>query len=571
MPVRKLLYGDNLTYLRDMASASVDLVYLDPPFNSNASYNVLFRSPSGMGADAQIQAFEDTWHWTEETQFTLDGLMRQASPAAGVLRALRALLGENDMMAYLVMMTARLIEARRLLKPSGNLILHCDPTASHYLKIILDGIFDARNFRNEVVWQRTGAKSNTAKRFAGNHDILLLYGAGEGAYWDAAASWCKPDPTHLDPKIARRFRYDDGDGRRYQLCDLTNPSRDRPNLTYEFLGVTKVWRWTEDRMSQALAEGRISQAGTGRVPRYKQYLDEARGQPVGDVWTDIGPLNSQSRERLGYPTQKPVRLLERLIRATTPPGGLVLDPFCGCGTTVHAAENLGRNWIGIDITHLAIQVVETRMKHAHPRLGIQVEGRPTTIQGAEELARRCKHQFELWAVWLADGIPRGGGRKGPDRGVDGDLYFKVGARQDAHAVISVKGGKNLCPAMIRDLNGTRAREQADLGIFISLVKPSRDMLRDAASMDMLETDHLVLPRIQIFTIEDLLAGKRPQAGPPYDLVTAAGRDRRCRQRNPAKLPDPRQREILYPIRRRVSPEGPAIPLIPRYLRYHAKV
>ena len=357
-----LYYGDNLVVLREsIATGSVDLIYLDPPFNSNSNYNVLFKSPAGEESPSQIEAFEDTWHWGKEAEDAFDGVMRSGSTnVADMLRAVRAFLGDNDMMAYLTMMAIRLLELHRVLKATGSLYLHCDPTASHYLKILLDAIFGATNYRNEVIWQRVTGKSLMKVRLPKNHDVILSYQKQEGAYWNLDAAFQGYDEANLADKTSQKYSHRDADGRRYQLDNLINPNSDRPNLTYEFLGVTRVWRWTRERMEAAYAQGLVIQPSPGSVPRMKRYLDEQRGLALGDVWTDIPPLNSQAQERLGYPTQKPLALLERIIALTTSPGDVVLDPFCGCGTAVHAAQKLGRNWIGIDITHLAISLVERR-------------------------------------------------------------------------------------------------------------------------------------------------------------------------------------------------------------------
>jgi adenine specific DNA methylase Mod len=327
-----LYYGDNLDILRnDIASASVDLVYLDPPFNSQANYNILFKAHSGEQSQAQIEAFEDTWHWNEHAETAFDQVMHSGnSDAAEMLRAMRAFLKENDLMAYLTMMAIRLIELHRTLKSTGSLYLHCDPTASHYLKTLMDAIFGVENFRNEIIWQRSTGKSLMTTRLPNNHDVILAYQKTSDGYWHEAAMFSPYDADDLPPTVAAKYTHKDADGRIYQLDNLINPNPNRPNLTYEFLGVTKVWRWTKDRMRQAHADGLVVQSEPGRVPRLKRYLDEQRGRPFGDVWADIPPLNSQAQERLGYPTQKPVALLERILRLASKPGDVVLDPFCGC-------------------------------------------------------------------------------------------------------------------------------------------------------------------------------------------------------------------------------------------------
>ncbi|MBN8637754.1 MAG: site-specific DNA-methyltransferase, partial [Anaerolineae bacterium] len=405
MPDNTLYYGDNLDILRDhtyFPAACVDLIYLDPPFNSNRSYNVLFKDESGRQSDAQIQAFDDTWHWGETAEATLADLILNAPPrVSAAMGAMLALIGRNQMLAYLVMMTARLVELHRVLKPTGSLYLHCDPSASHYLKIVLDTIFDPRNFRNEIIWKRTAAKGLATRKLPDNHDVILCYQKTDRATWNVDAV-CEPyNENNLDEKTKLKYRYRDADGRLYRLSDITNPNPNRPNLTYEFMGMTKVWRWTKDRMQKAYDQGLIVQTKPGTVPQMKRYLIEQRGRPLGDVWTDINPLNSQANERLGYPTQKPSSLLERIILASSNPGDVILDPFCGCGTAVAAAHKLGRRWLGIDITHLSIALLKYRMRDMfalEAGRDYRVVGEPEDTAGARQLATEDRYQFQWWAL-----------------------------------------------------------------------------------------------------------------------------------------------------------------------------
>lgn len=398
--LNKLYYGDNLDVLREhIETESVDLVYLDPPFNSNRSYNVLLKEKSGDEAQAQIEAFDDTWTWSHETETLYVEMMN--GPASNrvkdALEAMRKLLGDNDMLAYLVMMTARLIELHRVLKPSGSLFLHCDPTASHYLKVMLDAMFDVRNFKNEIIWRRTQAKSLMTRRLPVNHDVLLLYGKSEESTWQEDAVFVPYDEDSLDEKTAEQYSLKDPDGRRYQLTSLTNPNPNRPNLTYEFLGVTRVWRWTKERMQKAYEEGLVVQTAPGKVPRLKRYLDEQRGKPLGDIWADIPPLHARAAERLGYPTQKPLALLERVIRIATQEEQVVLDPFAGCGTTIDAAQKLGRRWMGIDITTLAVDLIDARLRHTYGesiRKTYEILGIPRDLGGAQALFKRSPFAAE---------------------------------------------------------------------------------------------------------------------------------------------------------------------------------
>ncbi|MEX2630011.1 MAG: DNA methyltransferase [Tistlia sp.] len=541
--VNTLFYGDNLQVLRErFADESVDLVYLDPPFNSNANYNVLFRSPSGERSREQLQAFEDTWHWGEEAEHAYHQIVTGACPqAAIILRALRQALGENDMMAYLTMMTQRLIELRRILKPTGSLYLHCDPTASHYLKVLLDGIFGAERFQNEITWKRT-TSHNDPKRFGRIADRILFYARGSTKTFNVLRG------EYSEAQMAR-YKHEDVGGR-YRAENLTAPHFS-PTRTVDWRGTNpggnRQWRYSEERLEELYAEGRIllRRDGAPRKDGLKVYLHEAEGQPLQDLWIDIA-VGPTSGERLGYPTQKPVALLERIIASSSNPGDVVLDPFCGCGTAVEAAERLGRRWAGIDVTHIAIQIIEERMQREWRGLKIPVVGRPTTFEAAVDLADRDKHEFQLWATWLASGQPRGGGKKGADRGVDGDIFFRCGSREHLHGLLSIKGGKNLGPSMIRDLVGTVDTEGAQLGIFVTLFPPTPEMERAAAAAGIVRAGDYVLPKAQIVTVEQLLAGLKTIPLPAYDVVGAAKEGRReARRSGRTRKPDARQREIAY--------------------------
>ncbi len=507
--MNQLFFGDNLTVLRDhVKDESIDLVYLDPPFNSNANYNVLFKASSGQMSEAQAEAFIDTWRWGEAAELSFEDVLHSPHQNAAImLRAMRSAIGTNDMMAYLAMMASRLIELHRALMPTGSLYLHCDSTASHYLKILLDAVFGKTNYGNEIIWKRTSAKGLAFTRFARNHDVILRYTKTETWTWN-------PQYTAHDPEYVEKFyRYTEPDtGRKYTLDNLLNPNKNRPNLTYEFLGVTRVWRWTRDRMEDAYAKGVVVQTSPGSVPRLKRYLDEQEGTPVGDVWTDIRPVQSQSEETLGYPTQKPVSLLERIISASSNEGDIVLDPFCGCGTTIEAASKLKRKWIGIDVTHYAVTLIQQRLA----RVGVAekeyiVRGRPTDIAGARDLARRDKHQFQWWAAWRLGAQTYREEKKGADRGVDGNIFFANGPYGTGRIIISVKGGENVGVAMVRDLRGVIEREEAEMGILVTLAEPTSPMISEAAAAGFVrKSAHGKIPRIQIVTIADILDGRTPK-------------------------------------------------------------
>jgi site-specific DNA-methyltransferase (adenine-specific) len=500
-----LYYGDNLDILRRyLPDAAVDLVYLDPPFNSNRDYNVVFRDESGNATDAQLLAFEDTWHWGPSAEATYAYLTNTArhegrvpDKVSTIIAALRAGIGENQMMAYLVEMAVRLVELHRVLKPTGSLYLHCDPTASAYLKIVLDGMFGPKNFRNEIVWKRFNFHSD-AKRFGRVADRILFYTKTDDFVFHTlrvpfSEEYTETKFTHVDP-----------DGRRFRLSDLNPPGGRGP--VYEFNGVTKPWRMTEAKMRKLDGEGRIYKKS--QVAQLKRYLDELEGQSVHDVWTDVDPINPAAKERLGWQTQKPVALMERILEASSNAGDVVLDPFCGCGTALVAAEKLDRKWIGIDITYLSIAVMKARLKDS---FGIEVPviGQPTEVEGARQLAQGedGRYQFQWWALNLIDARPLGGTeKKGADRGIDGRITFTVGAKGEmGQALVSVKSG-GVNSAMIRDLKGTIQREGAEIGLFITLEEPSKPMLLEASTAGVYTSpiSGKDYPRIQILTIRQLL-------------------------------------------------------------------
>lgn len=510
----KLFYGDNLDVLREhVASESVDLVYLDPPFNSNANYNILFKSKTGDGADAQIEAFEDSWHWNDHAEDAFDQVMRSGlTGASELLRAMRGFLGENDMMAYLSMMAVRLIELHRVLKPTGSLYLHCDPTASHYLKLLLDGIFGADKYRNEIVWKRTTTHSDS-KTWSRVADTIFFYTKGREFTWNT------PREPHGEQYLSSKYRYDDGDGRGiYRLDNMTSPNP-RPNMMYEWLGFPSPqmgWRYQRGTMQRLHDEGRIwypinpdGSYATQKRPQLKRFLAEMEGGVMGTIWGDIPPINSQAQERLGYPTQKPLALLERIIAASSNEGDVVLDPFCGCGTAIHAAQKLGRQWIGIDITHLAVHLIERRLNDAFPGIAYEVHGTPKDLASAQDLAARDKHQFELWALAQVDAQPWKGGRKGPDGGIDGIIYFKPDGKRTEKAIVEVKGGGTGVKDIGR-LAQVMEREKAPLGVFITAENPTRAMEKDAAAVGRFEDEWgRTYPKLQIITLAELFQGRKP--------------------------------------------------------------
>lgn len=520
-----LYYGDNLAVLRDFPSEFVDLIYLDPPFNSNRSYNVLFKDESGHEADAQITAFEDTWHWNQNAEDAYHYLVTKGDEAVSrMIEAMRQFIGTNQMMAYLVMMAARLTEMHRVLKPTGSLYLHCDPTASHYLKVILDTIFGVQNFRNEIIWKRTSAHANVSQKFGVVHDVIYFYSASNSYTWNQ--QHVSYDADYVDTF----FDQIDDDGRRYARRDLTaSMQRASTGQIYEWKGITpppsRCWAMTKERMDELDRTGRIHwPKKVGGMPRLKLYPEDLPGVPMQDIWSDIKTMHNLSAERLGYPTQKPEALLERIISASSNPGDIVLDPFCGCGTTIAAAQKLGRHWIGIDITHLSIALQKYRLKDAFGLVAgkdYDIKGEPVDYQSAVQLAQDDRYQFQWWALSLIQARPVGGeagsksGKKGADSGIDGVIAFIDEAGGKAkRALVQVKSGK-VKVGDVRDLVGTVDREKAAMGIFITLEQPSKPMTVEAASSGYYHSpgwgqDY---PRIQILTVQDLLNGATVQMPP----------------------------------------------------------
>ena len=365
--------GDNLDILRGINSECVDLVYLDPPFNSNREYE------APIGSQAAGAAFKDTWTLSDLDVAWL-GLVADQRPAIYQLLTAAGLTHGKGMQAYLCMMAVRLLEMYRVLKPTGSLYLHCDPTASHYLKSLCDAVFGAANFRNEISWKRANPKNLHSVNFPNNRDIILRYAKGEEATFHKA--FVPLDPAYVD----RAYKYTDEDGRRYRLLPLLNPNRDRPNLTYEFLGITRVWRWTRERMQKAHEDGIVVQLKPGAVPQYKLYLDQSKGRTATDDWDDIPQVAGS--ERTGYPTQKPLALLERIIMASSNEGDVVLDPFCGCATTLIAAEKLGRQWAGIDLSDKAVDLVKVRLSELPASLRAQRQDVAGLVTALTDIPRR---------------------------------------------------------------------------------------------------------------------------------------------------------------------------------------
>jgi len=502
-----LYYGDNLDVLRrHVKDESVDLVYLDPPFNSNQNYNVLFAEQDGDRSAAQIKAFTDTWRWDKAAAGEFWEVVETGGNVAETMLAFKKILGQNDMLAYLSMMAPRLVELRRVLKQTGSIYLHCDPTASHYLKLLMDAVFGPQNFRSEIVWKRSTAHSDSkqGRRQHGRlHDSILFYSRGK--HWTWNQLFTPYDATYVDTK----YRHVDAEGRRFRLDKLTGPGgAAKGNPSYEVLGVTRHWRYSEENMRRLIDEGRVVQTRPGAVPQYKRYLDEMPGTPLQDLWTDIDPINSMAQERLGYPTQKPEALLERIVQASSNAGDVVLDPFCGCGTTIAVAQKLGRSWIGIDITYLATALIKVRLRD---RFGdgaaFKVVGEPVSVDDAAELAKSDPYQFQWWALGLVGARPVDE-KKGADKGIDGRVYFQDEKGAAKELILSVKAGKPQV-SHLRDLRGVLEREGAEIGVLISMEEPTQPMRAEAADAGFYSSPgwNSKHPRLQLLTVSEILAGK----------------------------------------------------------------
>jgi DNA modification methylase len=567
--VNRLYFGDNLAWLRnakEFPDGSVDLVYLDPPFNSNADYNVLFREASGEASQAQFHAFTDTWSWADAAE-TYHQFIDQCPNVAVVemMEAFHSFLKNSPIMAYLAMMAPRLVELHRALNETGSLYLHCDPTASHHLKLMLDAIFGSTNFRSEIVWKRTSAHS-ASRRWNDVHDTILFYAKSPQHIWNQVLI------EHSD-EYSGRYKNVDSNGKKWADDNLTGPGTRGGDSGATWRGFNPTAKGCHWKVSNKAVEGIVgaenaaSLSTTAKLdvldsaglihwpksrggkasgfPRFKRYL--SAGGSVQDVITDIFPINSQAQERLGYPTQKPQALLQRIIESSSNPGDVILDPFCGCGTTIHAAQKLGRKWIGIDVTYLAINLIKRRLRDAFGEdIEFEEKGQPTDFESAKRLADLDKFQFQHWALSLIGARPlKGGAGKGADRGVDGLLYFYETERKDLAGrvkeepsfqaepvhrekiIVQVKGG-GVSRSEVATLLGDVENQKAAAGVLITLEKPSKQMRTEAADAGRFvsklwhDKDY---PKIQILTVEGLLAGtERVDAPPQLNPFAMAARE-----------------------------------------------
>lgn len=497
-----LWFGDNINVLRDMADESIDLIYLDPPFNSNANYNILYSEPSGEKSQAQIQAFTDTWHWDTEAEISYRYLIENSKvpqKVSNLIKLLHDYLGSNDMSAYLVMMTIRLLELHRILKYTGSIYLHCDSTASHYLKIVMDNIFGLDNFINEIIWKRkfqSATITSNTRSFGNNHDIILFY---------TRSSKYKFNREVMTLEIDEHQYQHDEDG---------------------YYKTSPIGNYSQETIDSMLKEGVAYKTTTGKI-RKKTYLIEKDGRimnsvVVDNLWLDIpNMMHVPKNERLGYPTQKPLALLERIIGASSEVGDVVLDPFCGCGTAVDAAQGLGRRWIGIDISSLAIDLIKSRLTEKYSNINIDVKGVPTDLEGAKYLKEKNTKDFEYWALGLLGARPRT-----KDNGADGIIYFiDEFGKESIQVLVEIKSGATNV-GMIRNFARTIEKEKKYGGIFFTLEEPSAGMRAEASSLGFSKSPNDVghifgndppIQKLQILTIKEFFDGKRPNL--PYKNIT----------------------------------------------------
>lgn len=521
----RLYFGDCRTVMNEyMKLGSADLIYLDPPFSSNRDYNNIYKDETGRPLPDQIEAFTDIWELTPEREEAIKHmpvLMREEKIDDDVvefwrlwMKALRET--HPKLLAYLSYMVERLLFMKKMLKPTGSIYLHCDPTASHYIKVMMDAIFGHQNFRNQIVWKRhtsmAKGSQHDPKSWGATTDMILYY----------ARSAAPPQPYRdmTEEERVEQFPLVDEHGERYyddtaHLWRSPNMG-ERPNLCYEWKGFhhkSKAgWRLSKKRLEEEYQKGNVVILDNGKLQRRK-YERDYRGKQPGDLWDDVSP--ALGSERLSYDTQKPLALLERIIEASSRKGDVVFDPFCGCGTTLEAAHTLGRRWIGIDISiHAIKRVARTRLEE---RCGLiqdrdfVVEGVPHTLEGAKDLWEQDKYQFQKWAVGQVDGFVTR--RRSGDGGIDGRLYFVVTHERELQSmVIEVKGGKHVSLEHVRALRGVLEREEAAMAGLIVMEEPGLTQLRNfrrefskAGSLDILGKSY---PKMQMLTVSEILKGKR---------------------------------------------------------------
>jgi DNA modification methylase len=526
-----LYYGDNLDSLRKhVRDETVDLCYIDPPFNSKRNYNQIYNNVGKEDA-AQAQAFVDTWTWDDQADEGFQEIIanekgRYATQTVALIKGLRDVLGNGSLLAYLVSMTRRIVEIHRSLKPTGSFYLHCDPTSSHYLKIVLDAIFQGR-FRNEIIWKRTSGRKS-GSQFGRIHDVVLFYTKGDASTWNA--------PTTLqDAASARGHDLMRDEGGTFRVSDFSGAGQG-PARTFAERGELhppsgRHWMFDQKGVDRLFSEGRIIFSASGR-PRLKTYLQELPGISVNDLWTDIEPINSAAQERLGYPTQKPEALLERMIKASSNEGDIILDAYCGCGTTVAVAQSLNRRWIGMDITYQSVSLILKRLQDKFGkdvRDAVKLNGVPKDMESATALANkaddRTRKEFEKWAVLTyTENRGRINDKKGADAGIDGTAFFLTSKTDNDKMVFQVKSG-HVGRGDIAKLKGDMQREGAALATFITLAESTGPMRAEAKTAGFYT--HTLTGRrydqIQIVSVQDILNGGRMDLPLSLDVVKAAER------------------------------------------------
>jgi DNA modification methylase len=536
--VNQLFYGDNLEVLRKhIKDETVDLCYIDPPFNSKRNYNQIYNN-IGKEDQAQAQAFIDTWTWDDYANQGLAEIQENylghfTSQSIDLISGLTKVLGKGSLLAYLVNMTLRVAEIHRVLKPTGSFYLHCDPTASHYLKIIIDAIFCSQggDFKNEIIWKRTSGHSDSAK-YGSVHDVIFYYTKSLKITWNQI--YQKYEQNYIE----KYYRYQDDDGRKWMSDNLSAAGLAGGGYQYEWNGVTKLWRCPKTTMEKLDAEGKIYYT-KNRVARIKRYLDESKGLPVQDAWNDIEPLRSWHKELLGYPTQKPESLLERIIQASSNEGDIILDAYCGCGTTVAVSQKLNRQWIGIDITYQSISLILKRLEDTFGKAvleTINISGIPKDMKSAEALALkkddRTRKEFEKWAVLTySNNRATINQKKGADKGIDGIAYFTGDKDEPEKIILQVKSG-NVKSGDIRDLQGTITLEKAELGVFITLKPPTKDMIKTAKEAGIYKSRYMSQPvdKIQIVTVQEIIEGqKRLDTRLSLEVLKSAEKQREIKQ------------------------------------------
>jgi site-specific DNA-methyltransferase (adenine-specific) len=509
--VNRLHLGDCLYVLRERAyfpDSFVDLIYIDPPFNSKRNYNIFFDDNL---IRTQHVAFDDTWTLVNIATSLTELNTLETSDLYKLLQSYRITAPQT--FPYLVMMSLRIIELHRVLKPTGAFFIHCDPTMSHYLKTVCDVIFGGENFRNEIVWKRQSAHSDAKNKFANVADIILFYAKSN------KFKFIPQYAEHDEGYIKRFYRHDDEDERGpYQLDNMASPNP-RPNMMYEWKGFqwpTKGWRYQKSTMEKLDSEGRIwyptkkdGSLDLNKRPRLKRYLEELEGSIVTNIWTDIQPLHAVSEEYMGFPTQKPLLLLERIIASATKKNDLVLDAFSGCGTSVDAAEGMHRRWIGIDISPTAISRIKWRLEKTYRKSlsPLEIRGIPTDQESGIKLWQENPNAFQDWWVSEFEALSPTYGGKGADKGADGLALYNPDNKGSVRVAFQVKGG-GIGSKDMDALIGAMSKFNCEMGIFLTIEKPTRQMLNTVAGAGNVRRSGYSFPVLQTLTLKQFFEGEQ---------------------------------------------------------------